>query len=291
MFGEIFRRRVKNHPERLGCPVAAAALARPEDPELAAAATAAFQSWEAADRRRAARRRRRRQGRRDLRRPRRLDRRGRPDPRPRRRRPGAARLGDRRPRPGARRAARRPQPRAPGPAQCGLRLSNPRVHGVCGTSRTLSRSSRPSTRRASRSCAHRRHAAYRRRVGWRLRRRRHRGLGRTLPGGRQPTSGVDRVPARLHHSCSRRGGITAAWCRRIARACDRHVGRSGASECRETAARAYDSRSTDSGADGVASRRRAARPASGRLRASDRCGVARRQIVRRSCARPSPAAG
>jgi len=45
-FGEIFRRRVKDHPERLGCPVAAAALARPEDPELAAAATAAFQSWE-----------------------------------------------------------------------------------------------------------------------------------------------------------------------------------------------------------------------------------------------------
>ena len=47
MFGEIFRRRVKDHPERLGCPVAAAALARPEDPALAAAATAAFQSWEA----------------------------------------------------------------------------------------------------------------------------------------------------------------------------------------------------------------------------------------------------
>ena len=47
MFGEIFRRRVKDQPERLGCPVAAAALARPEDPELAAAATAAFQSWEA----------------------------------------------------------------------------------------------------------------------------------------------------------------------------------------------------------------------------------------------------
>jgi AcrR family transcriptional regulator len=46
MFGEIFRRRVKNHPERIGCPVAAAALARPEDPELAAVATAAFQSWE-----------------------------------------------------------------------------------------------------------------------------------------------------------------------------------------------------------------------------------------------------
>ncbi len=45
-FGEMFRRRVKNQPERLGCPVAAAALARPEDPELAAAATAAFQSWE-----------------------------------------------------------------------------------------------------------------------------------------------------------------------------------------------------------------------------------------------------
>ena len=46
MFGEIFRRRVADHPERIGCPVAAAALARPEDPDLAAAATAAFQSWE-----------------------------------------------------------------------------------------------------------------------------------------------------------------------------------------------------------------------------------------------------
>jgi AcrR family transcriptional regulator len=46
MFGEVFRRRVKDHPERIGCPVAAAALARPEDPELAAVATAAFQSWE-----------------------------------------------------------------------------------------------------------------------------------------------------------------------------------------------------------------------------------------------------
>jgi AcrR family transcriptional regulator len=46
-FGEMFRRRVKDQPERLGCPVAAAALARPEDPDLAAAATAAFESWEA----------------------------------------------------------------------------------------------------------------------------------------------------------------------------------------------------------------------------------------------------
>jgi AcrR family transcriptional regulator len=46
-FGEMFRRRVKDRPERLGCPVAAAALARPEDPALAAAATAAFESWEA----------------------------------------------------------------------------------------------------------------------------------------------------------------------------------------------------------------------------------------------------
>lgn len=45
-FGEIFRRRVEDHPERIGCPVAAAALARPEDPELAAAATAAFRTWE-----------------------------------------------------------------------------------------------------------------------------------------------------------------------------------------------------------------------------------------------------
>ena len=47
MFGEMFRRRVKDEPERLGCPVAAAALARPEDPALAVAATAAFRSWEA----------------------------------------------------------------------------------------------------------------------------------------------------------------------------------------------------------------------------------------------------
>jgi AcrR family transcriptional regulator len=44
-FGETFRRRGDGHPERLGCPVAAAALA-PDDPELAAAATAAFESWE-----------------------------------------------------------------------------------------------------------------------------------------------------------------------------------------------------------------------------------------------------
>jgi TetR/AcrR family transcriptional regulator, lmrAB and yxaGH operons repressor len=48
MFGEIFRRRADEHPERIGCPVAAAAMARPEDPALAAAATAAFQSWEGA---------------------------------------------------------------------------------------------------------------------------------------------------------------------------------------------------------------------------------------------------
>lgn len=46
LFGEIFRRRVADHPERIGCPVAAAALARPEDPALAATATAAFESWE-----------------------------------------------------------------------------------------------------------------------------------------------------------------------------------------------------------------------------------------------------
>ncbi|HMC49296.1 MAG TPA: TetR/AcrR family transcriptional regulator [Solirubrobacterales bacterium] len=46
LFGEIFRRRVVDHPERIGCPVAAAALARPEDPELAAAATESFRSWE-----------------------------------------------------------------------------------------------------------------------------------------------------------------------------------------------------------------------------------------------------
>ena len=46
MFGTVFSRRAADHPERIGCPVAAAALARPEDPALAAAATAAFQSWE-----------------------------------------------------------------------------------------------------------------------------------------------------------------------------------------------------------------------------------------------------
>jgi len=46
MFGETFRRRAKDRPERLGCPVAAIALARPEDPALAATATAAFRSWE-----------------------------------------------------------------------------------------------------------------------------------------------------------------------------------------------------------------------------------------------------
>jgi AcrR family transcriptional regulator len=48
MFGEIFRRQAAGDPERIGCPVAAAALARPEDPALAAAATAAFESWEGA---------------------------------------------------------------------------------------------------------------------------------------------------------------------------------------------------------------------------------------------------
>lgn len=46
MFGAVFSRRAAKHPERIGCPVAAAALARPEDPALAAAATAAFTSWE-----------------------------------------------------------------------------------------------------------------------------------------------------------------------------------------------------------------------------------------------------
>jgi TetR/AcrR family transcriptional regulator, lmrAB and yxaGH operons repressor len=48
MFGEIFRRRSAGDPGRIGCPVAAAALARPEDPALAEAATAAFESWEGA---------------------------------------------------------------------------------------------------------------------------------------------------------------------------------------------------------------------------------------------------
>lgn len=46
LFGEIFRSRAKDHPDRIGCPAAAAALARREDPSLAAAATAAFEAWE-----------------------------------------------------------------------------------------------------------------------------------------------------------------------------------------------------------------------------------------------------
>jgi AcrR family transcriptional regulator len=47
LFADFFRRQSADHPELIGCPVAAAALAHPEDPELAAVATAAFQSWEA----------------------------------------------------------------------------------------------------------------------------------------------------------------------------------------------------------------------------------------------------
>jgi TetR/AcrR family transcriptional regulator, lmrAB and yxaGH operons repressor len=46
LFADFFRRQSARHPELIGCPVAAAALAHPEDPELAAVATAAFQSWE-----------------------------------------------------------------------------------------------------------------------------------------------------------------------------------------------------------------------------------------------------
>lgn len=48
LFGEMFRRRSGGDPDLVGCPVAAAALARPEDPALAAAASAAFESWEGA---------------------------------------------------------------------------------------------------------------------------------------------------------------------------------------------------------------------------------------------------
>ena len=47
LFADFFRRQSARHPELIGCPVAAAALAHPEDPELAAVATAAFESWEA----------------------------------------------------------------------------------------------------------------------------------------------------------------------------------------------------------------------------------------------------
>jgi TetR/AcrR family transcriptional repressor of lmrAB and yxaGH operons len=46
-FGDLFKRRAANHPERIGCPIAAAAVAQPNDPQLAAAATEAFRSWEA----------------------------------------------------------------------------------------------------------------------------------------------------------------------------------------------------------------------------------------------------
>ena len=127
-FGEMFRRRVKDQPERLGCPVAAAALARPEDPALAAAATAAFESWEAPiaaalrDEGVGASRGR------DLRRPRRLDDRGGPDPRPRRRRPGAAGLRRRRP---AARRSRRCSPTFRQAALAGNSLSAPLRRG-CG---------------------------------------------------------------------------------------------------------------------------------------------------------------
>jgi len=47
LFADFFRRQSARHPELIGCPVAAAALAHPEDPELAAVATEAFTSWEA----------------------------------------------------------------------------------------------------------------------------------------------------------------------------------------------------------------------------------------------------
>jgi TetR/AcrR family transcriptional regulator, lmrAB and yxaGH operons repressor len=47
-FGDVFRHRAAGDPERIGCSVAAAALARAEDPALAAAATAVFESWESA---------------------------------------------------------------------------------------------------------------------------------------------------------------------------------------------------------------------------------------------------
>jgi len=47
-FGDFFRRRAAGDPERIGCPIAAAAQASTEDPALAAAATAAFESWEGA---------------------------------------------------------------------------------------------------------------------------------------------------------------------------------------------------------------------------------------------------
>jgi AcrR family transcriptional regulator len=46
LFADFFRRQSERHPELIGCPVAAAALAHPEDPELAAVATEAFKSWE-----------------------------------------------------------------------------------------------------------------------------------------------------------------------------------------------------------------------------------------------------
>jgi TetR/AcrR family transcriptional repressor of lmrAB and yxaGH operons len=46
LFADFFRRQSARHPELIGCPVAAAALAHPEDPELAEVATRAFTSWE-----------------------------------------------------------------------------------------------------------------------------------------------------------------------------------------------------------------------------------------------------
>jgi AcrR family transcriptional regulator len=46
LFADFFRRQSADRPELIGCPIAAAALAHPEDPDLAAVATAAFTSWE-----------------------------------------------------------------------------------------------------------------------------------------------------------------------------------------------------------------------------------------------------
>ncbi len=46
LFADFFRRQAAGDPTRIGCPVAAAALALPEDEALAGAATAAFAGWE-----------------------------------------------------------------------------------------------------------------------------------------------------------------------------------------------------------------------------------------------------
>ena len=101
MFGEIFRRRGQGSPRANRLPGRRCRPGAARGPRAGRGRHCRLPELGTPDCRGASRRRCQRQGRRGLRRPRRLDRRGRPAARPRRRQPGAARLGDRRPRPGS----------------------------------------------------------------------------------------------------------------------------------------------------------------------------------------------